>query len=236
MVTQSQRCITDRFVVTNRTWKRLMVSLGVIIFMALYHQAVMPFLSGSARQNVILMAILPLVESTWGKNILLVVNVLAVCYIFLEMRRQFRALADNVQYACLLIIIFKLLSVVGSILGNLMWEAHADGTARLSQHYFYVSNVVNFICSLGSSLGILWLSIVLVRRYAGRLRTAGWVHLVCFVLGATLPILLSFVLCYSPLCHVSGNLLFLLFMVLPPAFYCRAFTTTNPPPSAVQSA
>lgn len=217
----------NQFLITSNTRKWMGISLTLIIAVTFYFQFLQNILLNKGTDHVLLMPVYPLLKSALWHDLLVAAILISECYFYHEIRKQLRKSRSSAQWACVAIIVAKTISVVEGYFIELSWNNVSKGIASTTNLFSLndISVLLSIVCSTISFAGIVWLSVLLIRKYEGRIRVAGYVLLVSTIIGILKQS--GFVLPHSTMAVNALRALSMICMLLPFVFFYRSFKVSS---------
>lgn len=199
----------------------------LIIAVTFYFQFLQNILLNKGTDHVLLMPVYPLLKSALWHDLLVAVILISECYFYHEIRKQLRKSRSSAQWACVAIIVAKTISVVDGYFIELSWNNVSKGIASTTNLFSLndISVLLSIVCSTISFAGIVWLSVLLIRKHEGRIRVAGYVLLVSTIIGILKQS--GFVLPHSTMAVNALRALSMMCMLLPFVFFYRSFKASS---------
>ena len=216
------------FTTTPRIAKWMRIAFIVIVVIGLYLQFGLGVIN-QIQDDALGMLLYPVLKSfpvTFAVNLL---DLVALCFLYELLRRQVKVVSPAANVACWMLIITK----CANILLNATLHFLNDYTAVVDDRYFERSYALYMVKAAFSTIcfaAIVWLCVLLMLRFTGRVKTLGIVWLVT-VLIPVLVSLLAFIPWESEeTCNIAmklNEIIVFLCAVLSPFFILYAFQKTQ---------
>lgn len=210
----------DRFVVTREMRRRLLVAVWVVVLVPLWLR-MQSWIAGEHADHVLAMLVLPALESVWADFLFALLMLLGQCYVWLMVERQLPAADRWGRAACWVIVLGKGLNVLLAYLPALLLGNEAPMAAN--GWWYAVQTYVHSLCSLMAGAAMIWIGVVLFRRYGGRIKEAGIALLAYLLVASTVVPLFFFLVLSYPGLSVLPVMISTLCMIVPYVFLYRAF-------------
>lgn len=198
----------------------MLVAVWVIVLVPLWLR-MQSWIAEEHADHVLAMLFLPTLESVWAGFLFALLMWVAQCYVWLMVERHLPSADRWGRAACWAIVLGKGLSVLLAYLPALLLGDEAPMAAH--GWWYAVQTYTHALCSLVAGAAMIWIGVVLLRRYGGRIKEAGIAVLACLLVASTVVPLFFFLVLSYPGLSVLPAMISTLCMIVPYVFLYRSF-------------